>query len=176
MRQAPNRRAFPTLSHRINVFSIGEISHWIHDRFGHATQVDGEVYHTSNEVNVSVRVGNNPLIETHGTEEELPTLIQAAATRVYAQTVRQAPSFAPAYNDWGDLLYAKGDLPGAITKYGDANQRSPHWADPLKGWGDVLAKQGNAKQALAKYEDALRYAPNWVALRKARDAAAMQKT
>lgn len=72
-------------------------------------------------------------------------------------------------------MYAKGDLPGAITKYGDANQRSPHWADPLKGWGDVLAKQGNAKQALAKYEDAIRYAPNWVALRKARDAAAMQK-
>jgi tetratricopeptide (TPR) repeat protein len=437
--------------------SIGEISHWIHDRFGHATHVGGEVYHTSNGVNVSVRVGNNPLIETHGTEEELPTLIQAAATQVYAQTqpysygfwlasqgqideanaifrqlyiegspvdriwalhglandqespekeialeqrvlaedphfllsalnvasaesrlgheesalskllalladkrgladellspsgrtllltlakqdrdmllcdfqsanadanlleddaiptnwrglarqqrveiliqlhdpqsatellelvpasksargeirgsylrsrlaaeggdwaeamleiertnatnhgesvkairlrnplfaaelyahagrnteademlaslasdnydgwrargriatlrqnypngeqalaeaVRQAPSFAPAYNDWGDLLYAKGDLPGAITKYGDANQRSPHWADPLKGWGDALAKQGNAKQALAKYEDALKYAPNWVALRKARDAAAMQKT
>jgi tetratricopeptide (TPR) repeat protein len=433
--------------------SIGEISHWIHDRFGHATHVDGEVYYTGNGVNVSVRVGNNPVIETHGTEEELPTLIQAAATRVYAQTqpyrygfwlasqgqideananfqqlyiegspvdriwalhglandqespekeialeqrvlaadphfllsalnvasaesrlghmesalskllalladkrgladellspsgrtvlltfaqqdrdmllsdfqsadatanlleddaiptnwrglarqqrveiliqlhdpqnaaellelvpasksargeirssylrsrlaaeggnwaeamleiertnatnhgesikairlrnplfaaelyahagrnaeademlaslaadnydgwrargrvatlrqdypngeqalaeaVRQAPSFAPAYNDWGDLLYAKGDLTGAITKYRYANQRSPHWADPLKGWGDVLAKQGNAKQALAMYEEALKYAPNWKKLKDLREGLA----
>jgi tetratricopeptide (TPR) repeat protein len=437
--------------------SIGEISHWIHDRFGHATQVDGEVYHTSNGVNVSVRVGNNPVIETHGTEQELPSLIQAAGTRVYAQSqpyrygfwlasqgqideanaifrqlyidgspvdriwalhglandqdspekeialeqrvlaedphfllsalnvataearlgheesalskllalladkrgladeslsqsgrtvlltiakqdrdvllcdfesanatanlleddaiptnwrgldrqqrveilirlhdpqsatellrlvpasksargeirssylrsrlaaeggdwaeamleiertnatnhgesvkaialrdplfvaelyahagrnaeadeilaslgtdnydgwrargriatlrqnypngeqafaeaVRQAPLFAPAYNDWGDLLYAKGDLPGAIAKYSDANQRSPHWADPLKGWGDVLAKQGNAKEALVKYDDARMHAPNWAALKEARDAAAKHQT
>lgn len=69
-------------------------------------------------------------------------------------------------------MYAKGDLPGAITKYGDANQRSPHWADPLKGWGDVLAKQGNAKQALAKYEEALKYAPNWKELKDVREGLA----
>jgi tetratricopeptide (TPR) repeat protein len=89
----------------------------------------------------------------------------ASAEQALGEAVRQAPSFAAAYNDWGDL-------PGAIAKYGDANQRSPHWADPLKAWGDVLAKQGNAKEALVKYDDALTHAPNWAALKEARDAAA----
>ncbi|HEY5019940.1 MAG TPA: hypothetical protein VII17_02875, partial [Steroidobacteraceae bacterium] len=35
--------------------SIAEISRWIHERFGHATRVDGEVYHSSTGVTVSVR-------------------------------------------------------------------------------------------------------------------------
>jgi tetratricopeptide (TPR) repeat protein len=100
----------------------------------------------------------------------------ASAEQAFAEAVRQAPSFALAYNDWGDLLYAKGDLPGAIAKYSDANQRGPHWADPLKAWGDALAKQGHAKEALAKYDEALKYAPNWAALKEARDAATKLKT
>jgi tetratricopeptide (TPR) repeat protein len=100
----------------------------------------------------------------------------ASAEQAFAEAVRQAPSFAHAYNDWGDLLDAKGDLPGAIAKYSDANLRGPHWADPLKAWGDVLAKQGHAKEALAKYDEALNYAPNWAALKEARDAATKLKT
>ncbi len=99
-----------------------------------------------------------------------------SAEQAFAEAVRQAPSFALAYNDWGDLLYTKGDLRGAIAKYGDANQRSPHWADPLKSWGDVLAKQGHASEALAKYDEALRHAPNWAALKEARDGAAKHQT
>lgn len=99
----------------------------------------------------------------------------AAAEQALAEAVRQAPSFAPAYNDWGDVLHAKGDLPGAIAKYSAANQRAPHWADPLKGWGDALLKQGQVQQALVKYDQALKYAPNWQALHQARDAAAKQK-
>jgi tetratricopeptide (TPR) repeat protein len=100
----------------------------------------------------------------------------ASGEQALAEAVRQAPSFAPAYNDWGDLLFVNGDLPGAIAKYSDANQRGPHWADPLKAWGDVLMKQGNVKEELTKYDAALKYAPNWAALKEARDAAAKQKT
>lgn len=100
----------------------------------------------------------------------------AAAEQALAEAVRQAPAFADAYEDWADLLYAKGDLPGAIAKYSDANQRAPHWADPLKAWGDALLKQGHAQQALVKYDQALKYAPHWQALNEARDAAAKQKT
>jgi tetratricopeptide (TPR) repeat protein len=92
------------------------------------------------------------------------------AEQALAEAVRQAPSIALAYNEWGDLSVAKGDLSGAIIKYADANQRGPHWADPLKSWGDALAKQGQTKAALAKYNEALRYAPNWAALKQARDA------
>jgi tetratricopeptide (TPR) repeat protein len=92
------------------------------------------------------------------------------------QAISLAPSYAPAYNDWGDLLRAKGDLPGAITKYGDANRRGPHWADPLKSWGDVLLAQGKLPEALQKYDQALKYAPNWAALKAAREAAAKRKS
>jgi len=91
---------------------------------------------------------------------------------MFAQAARLAPSFAPAYKEWGDLLQAKGDLAGAIAKYGDANHRGPHWADPLKSWGDVLLMQGKAHEALVKYDEALKYAPNWKELKEAREAAA----
>jgi len=63
--------------------SVGEISHWVHQRFGHATRVDGEVYHTNAGVTVSVRVGNDPVIETSDPPTELPALLQDAATQVY---------------------------------------------------------------------------------------------
>jgi tetratricopeptide (TPR) repeat protein len=93
----------------------------------------------------------------------------------FVQAVRLAPSFALAHKEWGDLLQAKGDLDGAIAKYGDANQRGPHWADPLKAWGDVLVKQGKTREALAKYDEALKYAPNWKQLKEARESAASKK-
>jgi len=98
------------------------------------------------------------------------------AEQAYAEAVRRAPSIAAAYEDWGDLLNAKGDYSGAIAKYSDAKQRGQHWADPLKAWGDVLMKQGHAKEALVKYDEALKYAPGWVALKEAREAAAKDQS
>jgi tetratricopeptide (TPR) repeat protein len=89
-----------------------------------------------------------------------------------AEAVRRAPSIPRAYHDWGDLLYAKGDYSGAISKYSDANQRGPHWADPLKAWGDVLVKQGKTKEALIKFDEARKYAPNWEALKEAHEVTA----
>ena len=52
----------------------------------------------------------------------------------------------------------------------------PHWADPLKAWGDVLTKQDRTKEALVKCDEPLNYAPNWKQLKKAREAAAKQKS
>jgi tetratricopeptide (TPR) repeat protein len=98
------------------------------------------------------------------------------AEQAFTQAVRLAPSFAPAYKDWGDLLRAKGDLTGAIAKYSDANRRGPHWADPSKSWGDVLLMQGKLHEALVKYDAALKYAPNWAALKAAREAAAKRSS
>jgi tetratricopeptide (TPR) repeat protein len=76
----------------------------------------------------------------------------------------------------GVALAHHRDLDAAAAKLKDANQRGPHWADPLKAWGDVLAQQGKIKDALAKYDQALKYAPNWKQLKKAREAAAKQKS
>ena len=100
----------------------------------------------------------------------------AGAEQALAEAIRLAPAFALAYEDWGDLLFTRGDLLGAIARYSDANQRAPHWADPLKAWGDALLKQGQAQQALAKYDQALKYAPHWQALHEARDAVGKQNS
>jgi tetratricopeptide (TPR) repeat protein len=94
----------------------------------------------------------------------------AAAEKAFAEAVRQAPSIPRAYLDWGNMLAAKGDLPGAIAKYTEANRLSPHWADPLKAWGDVLNRQGHPREALKKYRQALEHAPRWVELKALVDA------
>jgi tetratricopeptide (TPR) repeat protein len=96
--------------------------------------------------------------------------------KALAEAVRQAPSIPRAFSDWGDLLVAKGDLVGALTKYAEANRLGPHFADPLKAWGDVLVKQGKIEEALAKYNEALQYAPNWKQLKEARAKAAKPNT
>ena len=67
------------------------------------------------------------------------------------------------------MLAAKGDLAGAVAKYGEAKRRGPKWADPLKAWGDVLIRQGQRAAALAKYDAALAHAPEWTDLNEARD-------
>jgi tetratricopeptide (TPR) repeat protein len=94
------------------------------------------------------------------------------AGRDLAEAVRQAPSLPYAYSDWGDLLAAKNDSEGAVSKYAEAQRRGPHFADPIKAWGDVLAKQGRSKEALVKYDEALEYAPNWAALKEKRGSVA----
>jgi tetratricopeptide (TPR) repeat protein len=99
----------------------------------------------------------------------------ATGEQAFAEAVRRAPSIPRAYSDWGDLLAAKGDIPGALARYAEAHSRGPRSADPLKRWGDLLLSQGNIKDALAKYDEALKYAPNWKQLKDARDALAKQK-
>jgi tetratricopeptide (TPR) repeat protein len=66
--------------------SIGEISHLIHEHLGHATRVDGEVYHSPDGLTVSVRVGDGPTVEASGADQNLRAMVQEVATRVYAQT------------------------------------------------------------------------------------------
>jgi tetratricopeptide (TPR) repeat protein len=56
-----------------------------------------------------------------------------AGEKALAEAVRQAPSIPRAFSDWGDLLAAKGDLAGALTKYAESSRLGPHFADPLKG-------------------------------------------
>jgi hypothetical protein len=66
--------------------SIGEISHWIHETFGHATRVEGEVYHTADGFAVGIRLGHEAAIQVSGAETALSTLVREATTRIYALT------------------------------------------------------------------------------------------
>ena len=79
----------------------------------------------------------------------------------FAHAVRDAPSVAFAYADWGEMLLHKGDVDGAIAKFREANLKGPHFADPLEMWGEALMQKNRSDLALAKFEEADKYAPNW---------------
>jgi tetratricopeptide (TPR) repeat protein len=84
-----------------------------------------------------------------------------ASAQWFARAVQQAPSIPFAYADWGAMLFAKGDLDGAIAKFTTANQKGPHFADPLEMWGEALIAKHRSDLALTKFEEANKYAPNW---------------
>lgn len=83
------------------------------------------------------------------------------ATYWFADAVKQAPSIPFAYADWGQMLMARGDLDGAISKFTLANQKGPHFADPLEMWGEALIAKNRSDLAISKFEEADKYAPNW---------------
>jgi tetratricopeptide (TPR) repeat protein len=85
----------------------------------------------------------------------------SAAANWFADAVKQAPSIPFAYADWGQMLMAKGDLDGAITKFALAHQKGPQFADPLEMWGEALIAKNRSDLALAKFEEANKYAPKW---------------
>lgn len=103
--------------------SIGEISRWIHEKFGHATRVSGEVYRASAGFTVNVRVGNDPATETSGTEVQLPALVQEAATRVYARTQPYR------YGFWLTVQGQTDEANAVFRKlYADGNRIDRIWA------------------------------------------------
>jgi len=82
----------------------------------------------------------------------------------FARAVSENKSIPFAYTDWGQALFARGDLVGAIVKFETAHQKGPHLADPLEMWGEVLMAKNRSDLALAKFEEAAKYAPNWARL------------
>ncbi len=83
------------------------------------------------------------------------------AAHWFAMVSARAPSIPFADADWGTMLFAKGDLDGAIAKFKSANEKGPHFADPLEMWGEALTRKNRSDLALAKFEEAAKYAPNW---------------
>ena len=83
------------------------------------------------------------------------------AARDFAILSARSPDIPAADTDWGAMLVAKGDLPGAIAKFASAHTKSPHFADPLEMWGEALVAENRSDLALAKFEEANQDAPNW---------------
>jgi tetratricopeptide (TPR) repeat protein len=79
----------------------------------------------------------------------------------FAHAAQLAPSIPFAFNDWGQMLLAKGDADAAITQFTIAHQKGPHFADPLEGWGEALMAKNKSHLAVAKFAEADKYAPNW---------------
>ena len=84
-----------------------------------------------------------------------------AADRWFAEAARQAPSIPLAQTDWGRALLDKGDVDGAIAKFGEAHRITPHFADPIELWGEALLRKGDLAGAVSKFAEADRYAPHW---------------
>jgi tetratricopeptide (TPR) repeat protein len=79
----------------------------------------------------------------------------------FARAAQLAPSSPFAFNDWGQMLLAKGDPDSAIAQFTIANKKGPHFADPLEGWGEALMAKNQSHLALTKFAEADKYAPNW---------------
>jgi tetratricopeptide (TPR) repeat protein len=85
----------------------------------------------------------------------------SASAHWFESATKLAPSLPTAFSEWGDMLLHKGDLDGAIAKFGIANQKGPRFADPLELWGEALMLKNRSDLALAKFTEANQYAPNW---------------
>jgi len=79
----------------------------------------------------------------------------------FARAIKEAPSFAFAYNEEGKTLLTRGKPDEAVARFTIANQKSPHFADPLEGWGEALMAKNQSHLALEKFAEAEKYAPNW---------------
>ncbi|HTQ15349.1 MAG TPA: hypothetical protein VMH86_15870 [Rhizomicrobium sp.] len=84
-----------------------------------------------------------------------------AAAYWFSMVSARSPAIPNADCDWGAMLLAKGDAPGAIARFESAHAKGPRWADPLEGWGEGLMMQKRSDLALAKFAEADKYAPNW---------------
>jgi len=88
--------------------SIGELSRVLHDNFGHATHVGSEVTRSADQISVRIRVGDDFSVATSGPEADLKTLVQDAATNIYAKTQPYR------YGFW---LSTTGDSAGAAAVF-----------------------------------------------------------
>jgi tetratricopeptide (TPR) repeat protein/transcriptional regulator with XRE-family HTH domain len=79
----------------------------------------------------------------------------------FGRAIREAPSIPFAYADWGRMLMAKGDRPGAIQKFAVAHAKGPHFGDPLEMWAEALMLEKRSDLAVAKFEEANADAPHW---------------
>src|SRR6185295_10216489 len=55
----------------------------------------------------------------------------------------------------GDMLRAKGDIPGAVAEYREALQISPETANAYYALGRALHNQGRVDEAIQRYRQAL---------------------
>jgi tetratricopeptide (TPR) repeat protein len=66
--------------------SIGELSRLLHEELGHASHIQGEVFHAPQGLTVSVRPRGEQGVEANGAEADLDALIAKTAEGVFANT------------------------------------------------------------------------------------------
>jgi len=66
--------------------SIGELRRYLREWLGHDTHIGGEIYRTKSGIAVTARAGGGFGMPVFGPEDDLDTLIEKAAERVYGET------------------------------------------------------------------------------------------
>ncbi len=92
----------------------------------------------------------------------LPDLAQA---EIHYQAAAEQPILPKlklgAYNNWGNLLQAKGNLVGAKLVYQKILQIDPHFAAGYYNLGMTLKAEGNLTAAIAAYQQAITLNPDY---------------
>lgn len=92
-------------------------------------------------------------------------LANPAQAEIHYQAAAEQPVLPKlklgAYNNWGSLLQAKGDLAGAKTIYEKILQTDPSFAPAHYNLGMALKAQGNLIAAIAAYQEAINLNPDY---------------
>jgi predicted CXXCH cytochrome family protein len=81
------------------------------------------------------------------------------AELAYARAVMLDPSFAPAYVNWCELLWRRGDEAGCAAKLGEGLAHAPRSSELHYATALSLIRRGRARQAIPALTTAVRLAP-----------------
>ena len=149
--------------------SIGELDHWLHRRLSHQTRVTGEVFETASGLSVTARADDGG-DSFAGGPTDLDHLLQQSAEALYRRTqpyryavylraggrgdesnvlLAQLAAGPPGDDrNWAnsmlsEMLLARGDVAGGLTRILDAVRTSPEDPHGWAGLADDLGALGH---------------------------------
>jgi tetratricopeptide (TPR) repeat protein len=85
----------------------------------------------------------------------------AGSDRMFAEAVRQAPSWPFGRVWWARERLRQGRANAAIDVAQPAAKLFPRFADPVEQWGEALLMKGDTRGATAKFAAAAKLTPRW---------------
>lgn len=133
--------------------SVGELSRTLHEQFGSATRIDGEVTHAQTGISIVARLPAEPALRVTGEQTDLSTLIQRLAEQAYASTQPYR---------YGVFLSQHGRHSEALALFRDLAEHGPDEERPwaFAGIGNESAELSGYEDALAAWRESLRLDPN----------------
>jgi tetratricopeptide (TPR) repeat protein len=135
--------------------SIGELSRMLHEWLGSTTHVGGEITRAGENVSVRIRVGEQYAVESTGPEADLETLVEDAATKIYARTQPYR------YGYW---LFRNSDNSGAASVFRALAVSGPRSERVWAFHGLALATD-SPRDSIAWDQQALELDPNFFVAR-----------
>ncbi|HUI08465.1 MAG TPA: tetratricopeptide repeat protein [Verrucomicrobiae bacterium] len=80
---------------------------------------------------------------------------------LWRDTLAKNPACWMAYNNLGNVLFARNRTPEAIEQYEQALRVRPDFSDAYNNLGNALLQQGKVAEAIEQYRNALRITPGY---------------